>query len=90
MYSKISLRVRSANEISQEDKSLGSNRERRTRGTITEEVLRAVAKRDLTKDELRAQRVSAVMSGLPNYPSSEVERDAKRQEIRRILDRHIG
>lgn len=69
---------------------MGSNREKPTGATITEEVLRAVAKRDLTKEELRAQRVSAVMSGLPDYPSSEVERDAKRQEIRRQLDKHLG
>ncbi len=69
---------------------MGSNQEKHTGGTITEEELKAVAKRDLTREERRAQRISAVMSGLPDYPSSEVERDAKRQEIRRQLDKHLG
>ena len=69
---------------------MGSNRKRCVYGTITEELLRVAARRGLSKEERRAQRVSAVMSGLPEYPASEAERDAKRQEIRRQLDKHLG
>ena len=69
---------------------MGLERYKNASKMINEEMLKEAAKRGRTKHEVREQMVSAVMSGIRDYPSTPKEREAKRDEIRRFLTERHG